>query len=388
MNKEIIVFSGIQPGKKGTGNLVSFFLEKLKSHNVKFHLIAYKTPNGGYLIKLAKKLGIVKYIRSVYYTLVRRSSSKKNITNSVVLLFHPQSVGLKTTADLIQNNKVYIYVLDTFLFCKKSYNYVQGNRSCLECISNPNAYVKNSCGFFPSQQNQAEYDVLQNIISSNLNSICFLTQNENQSKLLEKKFGSSINTMQLGMLIEICENEFHDTEVVERKYDFVYHNTNMKAKGIGYFIELASAMPNYKFLIPYAQEDLDNFNLKHISNLYCVSMSWATGLKDAVRNAKVVLNPSLWSAPVEGALLKSIKTNGCVAIVPVEYSFQKEIPSNTVIHLSEDLNESVETLVDIVQSDELMKCYKTNSAKWIAEYENQTMASFDKFIIEELVNAK
>ena len=50
-------------------------------------------------------------------------------------------------------------------------------------------------------------------------------------------------------------------------------------------------------------------------------------------NAKIVINPSLWSAPVEGALLKSIKYNGCIAIVPIDFSFKKEIPSDTVIHL-------------------------------------------------------
>lgn len=381
MDRDIYVYSGVQPGKKGTGNFLSFFLQKFQENNINFKLISYKTPNTGLTGKILKKIGLIKIVRSIYFILVR-TSSKTNITKSIVFIFHPQTIGLNITADLITNNKVYIYVLDTFFFCKKSYNYIDGNNACLKCISNPKASKENKCKFLLSNQIDEDYYNFQKAIQQNLESICFLTQNDNQTLLLKQKFGNTINAIKLGMLINL-DDDIPSINNNLLKYDFVFHNTNLDAKGIFYFLGLAELMPNLKFLIPYKRNEISSLNnFSSIKNVDFISMSWETGLKSAIVNAKIVINPSLWSSPVEGALLKSIKFNGCVAIVPVDFSFQKEIPKDVVVHLNESLDSSVITLVNLLNSKNLIEKYKQNSSKWLNNYQQSTINNFKKFFKE------
>ena len=382
MNKEIIIYSGIQPGKKGTGNFVSFFINKFHEHKIKFNLINYKTPNGGFLVKIAKKLGIIKILRSIYFMMLRRFFPQRGIIDSTVIIFHPQSIGLKITENLILNNKVYIYVLDSFFFCKKSYNYIEGNNSCLKCIASPQASIEHNCDFLLSVESDKDYANFQQVVSSNLDSICFLTQNHNQSLLLKKKFGETLDIIKLGMLIDLDEESLHNHKNRSVEYDFVFHNTNLEAKGVLYFIELARHMPMYRFLIPFSKSDMryKKNGIDYIDNLDFISMRWETGLKEAICKCKIVINPSLWSSPVEGALLKSIKNNGCVAVVPVDCSFQKEISPDVVIHLDGNISESVNILNNVIQSHALITTYKLNSSKWLCNYTKSTDCNFDDFI--------
>lgn len=380
MSKDIYIYSGIQPGKKGTGNFLSFFIEKFHQNNIDFKLISYNTPNVGFVAKLAKKLGLIKVLRSVYFSLIRTSPQQK-IKDAIVFIFHPQSIGLSITADLIKNNKTYIYVLDTFFFCKKSYNHLEGNEACFQCITNPKASKENNCKFFLSNQSDENYHNFQKAIYENLETICFLTQNDNQGLLLKAKFGPSINTRKLGMLINL-KDEFDIKNKADLNYDFVYHNTNLKAKGVEYFIKLAQNMPEYRFLMPYEKSELNMKSFQNLKNIDFIPMTWETGLKNAIVNSKIILNPSLWSSPVEGALLKSIKFNGCVAVVPIDFSFQKEIPRDVVIHLYESIDSSVQLLQKMIISQTLMDLYKHNSSKWLASYQRITENNFDDFLKE------
>jgi hypothetical protein len=377
MTKNIIIYSGIQLGKKGTGYFLSFFVDRLHKNNIDFQLIAYKTPSVGFLISIGKKLGIITIARSIYFSWVRKLYLNKGIKDSTVIIFHPQSIGLSITADLIRNNKVFIYVLDTFFFCRKSYNYLEGSTACFKCITNKNAAKENNCKFFLTNQKDEEYYNFQTIIGENLDTICFLTQNDNQTLLLKEKFGDSINAFVLGMLINFEDNCL-DKNVEVSSYDFVYHNTNLDAKGIFYFLGLAELMPSLRFLMPYDKSEVSSLkDFNSLNNFYLISMSWETGLKSAINNTKIVINPSLWSSPVEGALLKSIKFNGCVAILPIDFSFQKEIPVDTVIHLSFDLVTAKELLMKVLNSENLQNLYKFNSAIWLNEYERSVSVKFD-----------
>lgn len=379
MPKEIYIYSGISPGKKGTGSFLTFFLDQFEKHGIEYNLIYYKTPNTGYLSTIAKKLGFIKILRYIYLKIISLIAKKK-IMNSIVFIFHPQSIGLKQTTELIKKNEVYIYVLDTFFFCKKSYNYIEGNSPCYKCISNPNASKENNCDFTYFKLKDENYYNFQTAIYNNLSNITFLTQNDNQLLLLKEKFGNKINSRKLGMLINLEDNLINKRDN-KLNYDFVFHNTSIKPKGIEFFIKIAKRMVNHSFLIPYNSSDIksDIKDFQNIDNIDFISMSWETGLKIAVANCKVVINPSLWSAPVEGALLKSIKYNGCVAIVPGDFSFQKEIPLDTVIHLDTDITKSVKILTSILSSKISIENYKTKSLIWLKSYQNNTVLNFKSF---------
>lgn len=278
----------------------------------------------------------------------RRKSSNdfitrlKTIKNSEVILIHPQSIGYRNFIDLVKNNKVIkTYVMDNSFFCIKSYNILDGIE-CLKCLNNVDA-VETSCTPFP-----INYDKNKNInylksFQDFASKIIFYTQNNKQSELVKKHFGKRIKVCQIGLKTgEYLENDFLKGQT--QQYDVVYHGANVEAKGFLYFIELAKKMDDMNFFIPYNREDLPYSVLPN--NLTCKSMTWNSGLKEIVINAKLVLCPSLWSNPIEGALLKSIHYNGNVGIVKTEYGFVNDIPNNMVLKLSNEVESAREQIYD------------------------------------------
>jgi hypothetical protein len=69
-------------------------------------------------------------------------------------------------------------------------------------------------------------------------------------------------------------------------------------------------------------------------------MTWYTGLKESAMNARIVLVPSLWSAPIESALVKSIMLLRAVCVVDVDTAFSSEIDNKIIIKLSNNIDES------------------------------------------------
>ena len=382
MSKDLYVYSGIEPGEKGAGNFVLFFLNKLKNNNIHFKLLYNQTPDGKF-VKLVKKLGLITFFKTFFYKIIQ-IFPKSKIENVEVILFHPQSIGLDIVTNIIKKNKVYFYVLDNFLFCKKSYNYIQGNGPCISCLKDRNAHIEYKCNFFPNNYGQDQYDNFIYEIKKNLKNISFLTQNDNQSKLLVKNFGKDIIINEVGMLIDLPKIKTK-ASTIYKNYDFLYHNTLTEAKGLLYFIELASYLMDYSFVIPYSKQQVKKIlpELKEYNNLEFLSVTWNTGLLHILENCKIVINPSLWSSPVEGALLKSIFYNGTVAVVDIEYSFQQELPNNVVIKLTKDIEESKEMLLDIINSKQKISQIKKISKTWYNEYIERSNHSLDLFILNE-----
>lgn len=381
---KVFVYSGIEPGKKGAGKFVSFFLNIFHEYKIDITLVSYNTPDGLF-VKLIKKLGFLKFFKNSYYLIIQTFFRQK-VEDSKVVIFHPQSIGLNIVSELISNNKsIYIYVLDNFIFCRSSYNYLKGNDACVLCLKNKNSGKQNNCDFFPNNQKESDYHSFINSIENNLLKITFLCQNENQAKLVKAKFGGNIKILNIGMLIDLEVKKQNNIE--SKVYDFVYHNTNSKAKGILYFLELAKKMNQYNFMIPYSKSEVIKEVENHIrlDNVHFIPMNWDTGLREIVINAKIVVNPSLWSAPVEGALLKSIQYNGCVAVVPVIYSFQEEIPADVLIHLNPNIDSSVNILCNIIESKEKRLSYIKNSKLWLENYKGLTESSISSLVFNEFI---
>ena len=62
-------------------------------------------------------------------------------------------------------------------------------------------------------------------------------------------------------------------------------------------------------------------------------MSWSSGLSNHIRKCSLVLVPTLWSSPIEGALIKSLSYARETAVVQNETSFSDELPDNIVLKL-------------------------------------------------------
>jgi len=377
---QLYIYSGIEPGKKGAGNFVAYFIKKLENNQVQHKVISYNTPDG-FFVKWSKKIGIIKFLKKRYYFFIQKVwRTKIRIENEKVVLFHPQSIGLDICIDIIKKNQTYIYVLDNFLFCKKSYNYLSEHNSCTLCITDFNAHKINNCSFFPNEQRQSFYETFIKTIKDNIKRIQFITQNDNQSILLKKKFGEDVSCNKVGMLIEL-ENRKSTVKNV-KQYDFLYHNTLSKAKGLNYFLQLAEIMPASSFAIPYAEFEVKKIipSFKSLDNVEFLKVTWENGLADILERCKIVINPSLWSSPVEGALLKSIYYNGCVAVVSVDYAFPNEMPDNVVIKLSSSIEKSVEILGNVLTDNMLRDSYKENSKQWLNNYKDNVESSINIYI--------
>lgn len=263
------------------------------------------------------------------------------IKDSKVLLIHPQTIGFNLFFRLKNHNKIFYYVMDNSFFCVRSYNvHPLQNKECLQCLDvlKPLAECKPSPVSMSLNQNLKNLKRLKNESMS----ILFLSQNKNQKSLLKLHFGDSVKVRIIGM----DTNEVHKKTTLNIKefpsYDIVFHGSSLIAKGILYFIELAINLPNYTFFIPDSKENLAKiFNSFLPNNVTCECVTWESGLLEIVQQAKLVVNPSLWSAPIEGALIKSSFFNDNVATVETKYGFENEVTFiKNHIRLSEDISEA------------------------------------------------
>ena len=73
-------------------------------------------------------------------------------------------------------------------------------------------------------------------------------------------------------------------------------------------------------------------------------MRWESGLHAAVRDARLVLAPSLWSSPCEGALIKNIVVSKAPAVVDVPSAFSSEIPTDVLLRLPADVDRGAQAI--------------------------------------------
>jgi hypothetical protein len=237
-----------------------------------------------------------------------------------------------------------------------------------------------SCVSSPNKLSYKSYVEFIETIKLNLSKITFLTQNTNQTKLVENKFGSKAYIKQIGMFtgeIDITEKE--EKPFREFQFDFLYHNTLGEAKGILYFLELANLLPHRTFVIPYLKSYTEYTLASKIdnNNIYFIDCSWENGLKELILKSKITITPSLWSAPIEGALIKSMFYANTVAVVPGELSFSSEITDNTCIKLSQTVVDAAEVLENAIKNDVSLN---NKSKKWIKVFINENIYSISSFI--------
>jgi hypothetical protein len=153
----------------------------------------------------------------------------------------------------------------------------------------------------------------------------------------------------------------------------VYHGACNHAKGIAHVISLARLMPDWDFLIPASMHEFnkDFGHLDHYpANLIFKQMSWASGLSDYVRSADIVLCPSSWSAPIEGAVLKSLAHNGLVGLYIHETSFAAEIPEKAKVSIDpHDLDATVARLRRLISHPDEADAIRVEARSYIQTYE-------------------
>ena len=136
-------------------------------------------------------------------------------------------------------------------------------------------------------------------------------------------------------------------------------------------------MPDNSFFIPYDSNLVKNkLTLKILpTNINFENQTWENGLEETIKHSKIVVCPSLWSAPIEGAFLKSIMVNGCVAVVDTEFAYSNEFTSDQIIKLNSDLVLSLSMLNEVLQNKEKRNKIVFESQAWFLNYVNQKKMS-------------
>lgn len=335
MKKYLI--SGIGPGPTGVGRLMS----KLVIHSSKFDYInIYKFANKS-LRQLYREKKYFQLFLELFFRNAKGLYFKimiQDIKNSEVILIHPQSIGIHNFKKLaISNHIVKLYIMDNSFFCMKSYNYLNGE--CLKCLNNLDDY-DSTCHPYPNPYNQKEYNEFLHFLKNNINKFNLFAQSESHKNLLHKFYGNDIEISVIGM--DTGEFTF-DTDAQRRthksnKKTIVFHNNLIDAKGFKFAYQLAEKLENYYFIFPSKKPPEIQSVPKHIK---FIDIRWDNGLKEMVLNADLILCLSMWSAPIEGALVKSIYYNGNVAVMNNLFGFSMEIPDDVVLKLSYNLNEAI-----------------------------------------------
>lgn len=280
-----------------------------------------------------------------------------------VILLHPQSIGGRWCLDLIRRRRhpTWIYLLDSSFFCIRSYNHLAAeHEACLRCAGGDwDQAREHNCRPYPAGHDCGVPFLKQLRELSALGKVRFMAQNPRQATLAERHFQTGTPVPVVGMwtvdLAEVFARNPDDVDGVKStggqagKYDVVFHGGDHSAKGVLWALDVARRLPWARFLFPIAAPS-GSGRADQPTNCDFVPMTWESGLQQAVEAAPVTLVPSLWSAPVEGALVKSIVVGRAVAAPRVESGYVADLPVGLIRLLDNTPDRSAAQLADTLAS--------------------------------------
>ncbi|MCF8506728.1 MAG: glycosyltransferase [Caulobacter sp.] len=276
-----------------------------------------------------------------------------------LLLLHPQFLGMREVLDIIERRtergrQTHYFVLDGSFFCVNSYNHLEGaTQPCLHCLGGDVlAAGLAGCKSSPVDEPDAFGLVGRLRRLGAAGSVVFHCQSASQARLVRLHFGPGADVRVAGLWCRDWTAVFDhadrapapDTEL----FDVVYHGHVAQAKGLIWLIDLARHLPGLRFLVP-APPDMIRGELP--GNLTVRPTSWESGLDDLVRKARFTAVPSLWSAPIEGSLAKSLAVARAVIAVDVPTAFANDLPEGLLARLSPDAGRAARELAELARAD-------------------------------------
>lgn len=369
--------SGVGPGESGASRFFSVAKAYASDSGFKT-LFPYRHRSFKRLYSDNKILAILYLVRVVLQKLIfnLRCLYISLFCPRHIVLMHPQGIGIIITLILIsRSKKISFYTIDNSFFCMKSYNFHPDVGECFRCVG----FVEKAhedCRPFPVQSFSFCYRYFLKKFVEISARVEFFCQTSGQEALVKEHFGSHVNTSVIGM--ESLDMMINDELVAISPIDcenfgsdyLVFHASQDEAKGIGLALELAKYMPTYKFVFPFLKPK----NLRPTQNCFFIPCSWETGLNYLVRNAKAVLCLSMWSAPIEGALIKSLMQNGKVVTYQGMRSFSRELPEGVVIKITG--MQDYEKVLTILGSERELELYKNAATDWAFKFvKSQSVSS-------------
>lgn len=344
MRKYLVSGLGVSEG--GVGRLMRNLVKQAKADG--FVTVVRRTPQ-----PIRRMLKQKKYLGVAFESLLRVVDPVRfflrvhTLRGAKIVLVHPQTAGFENFLKLVDKNRVYLYVMDNSFFCIRSYNlHPELEVECLRCLEGPRQTLPD-CQPFPvdmKKQKNIEYLERFALVSDK---IVFLAQNMSQAELIRSRFGKQTRVQVVGLDTGELAGDIQNKQTISgsngQPYNLVFHGAPQLAKGLRYFVELAETLDEFTAFIPSSKIQCEQALQRPISahNITFKECSWETGLKDAIQRCGLVVNPSLWSAPIEGALQKSIQFAGRVATVESQYGYEREYEhSPLVIRLPRNVKEA------------------------------------------------
>ena len=340
------ILSGQRPGDSGTGRLVTHVRQEIARYAPSFSLVTRPDPPVAVptLVRRrrwgqALQVFIGHAGRELWFRLGLRAVRRR--VREPLLVLHPQTLGFRNFLELVDGRilPATLFLLDSSFFCIASYNHLLGeNRPCMRCVGGDFKQARrHECEPFPKPDPTAHEYVIRILDLVKQGRIRIVAQNARQAELAQRHFGLSEPPAVVGLwtkdwdpLLETARTK--QPVAMPEQTQIVFHGFDLDAKGAAWLEKVAEHIPRRRFIFPFPRP------AKRTPPRNCEykPMTWETGLEDAVSSAQCVVVPSLWSAPIEGSLVKSIVLSRRVAVTENDSSYVDELPDGLVLRLHAD----------------------------------------------------
>lgn len=358
----VVIVSGIPAGDSGTGRFVAHLRGRVTElGQSKVLLIEKPEPIPRWLLEHWLRQKVYRYVigRLRRYFLLWCKFQLALLCaafrrSEVLLLLHPQCLGFNLSLRLLESRKhpSLIYLLDSSFFCISSYNHIKSEQAaCVKCIEQGfGAIEKNGCQPFPVPDEAAVGYVkrLRDMVKTGR--VRVAAQNWHQAELAKRHFDLIDLPRVVGLWTEDWDEllsfkrntqlQMSVAEPTEYSWDVLFHGHFLSAKGAYWLTRVAESCPELRFMFPCGKPG----DLVAPSNCSFVPCSWDSGLREEIKRSRIVAVPSLWSAPIEGALVKSIAYGRAVSVVENKTTFSDELPSGLLLRLPSDVVLAAEAL--------------------------------------------
>lgn len=295
-------------------------------------------------------IGLLNFWIQIVLLLIKK---EKNL-----ILLHPQNLGYSLSLRLLESREApaLIYLLDSSFFCAASYNYIPGeNAPCVRCIDfGFDERLKNGCRTFPRNDSYVTQFGPRLKMLVNSGRVRIAAQNLRQAELAKRHFQLAVQPPAIGLWTRDWDGVFLPRfnrvgllPSAEYTWDVLFHGHCLDAKGASWTLKLAQNCTGLRFLFPFTKPDW----LEAPANCSFTSYSWEDGLVDQIRSSRYVAVPSLWSAPIEGALVKSIACARAVLVVDNKTSFSDELPDGLVLKLPCSPSDAALALINSIKNN-------------------------------------
>lgn len=348
----MIVLSGIAATTRGgTGRLLRGLIQEQDAKNldVRFVFVGNRA-NVARSLLLRNPVAVGRHAMLHYWRRASRHWLLRDgdfVDAPRLVVFHPQEIGMRWLDELItrrasRGRVTEVFVLDASFFCVRSYNHLEGESApCLRCLQyGPAEATRLRCRPFPIGDGWAMTFVRRLRDHARSGRVAFWTQTEGYSKLIEQFAECAVKVRVAGLWTDDFDDLNACFPTVRPIADVVYHGSWHDAKGARWALSLATAMPERTFLFPCRKP----MGLEAPANVVFQPLSWDNGLAEQVKASPLCLVPSLWTSPIEGALVKSIAHSPATAVVSVADGFAAQLPKELVLRLPSDTTAAVDRI--------------------------------------------